>query len=194
MARRAAQPKTLLLYDNYDVTDFETRKKEWEADFPGEEYTEEMYWDDESTRADEFFDELRHFIENNKRAFIITGSVGRWTGQHRGGYLFNSAYGNNGYYSSLYRRGLWDAFKDCDYFEFIDDNGLLKIRCSHHDGTNYYEVRELTKKGEEYAELHEYDDDEEVHKVLLSSNIYTRNVHYAHRVFGWHKRRYGKAA
>lgn len=39
--------------------------------------------------------------------------------------------------------------KDCDYFKIGWDKvrGNLKVICTHHDGTNFYEVKELTESG-----------------------------------------------
>ena len=82
--------------------------------------------------------------------------------------------------------------QDFERFLFFREMGVTAfkmedIKASHHDGTNYAELKELTCKGSNYAADHRYDSDREVHEKLWNSNFYTRLPHYAHKVWGCKK-------
>ena len=135
--------KERIIYDNYNpwetYTD-ETLKEmaiecEWvnsvyeitETDLYNWRY-EEMQndWDNEKEMLEDFFD--------GKEVEFI-GSVGRW----------------NGVYKGKARGDFWklfdDAMTDCDYFRIYDENGHMYLTCSHHDGTNHFEIKVVTDKG-----------------------------------------------
>lgn len=67
---------------------------------------------------------------------------------------------------------------NCDYIEIYDDGGALYIGCSHHDGSNFFQVLTLTNKGAhifddwkndvgKYAKL----DDKGIHELLLNRKL-----------------------
>lgn len=104
---------------------------------------------------------------NNKGKLLAVGTVGRWDGTFAGGRIINTF------------RELLDLFEHCDCIKFEDDNGHLYVTGSHHDGSIKIEVKELTKKGEDYADRHDWDmSDRELHKKLWNSNNYTRLFRY----------------
>lgn len=41
----------------------------------------------------------------------------------------------------------YKAMTDCDYFRIYDENGHMYLTCSHHDGTNHFEIKIVTEKG-----------------------------------------------
>lgn len=181
------QPKQRLIYDNYPSNaKFEYAKgwliekhldespddKDWEhctQDVWDEvDFLDDIYWDD-------FKEEFENFMDGH--VFVLQGEIGTWRGQMAGGFTFDS-------FSELSK-----AWEDCDYLKIYDENGHLYIECSHHDGTNFYEVRKLTEKGEEYLNNHHYDDEREVHNRLMK-NPYSILPNYAHEVWGCKKREY----
>jgi len=85
---------------------------------------------------------LNFFGTRNKVLFV--GSIGRWNGNFDGGDI--------GEFEDLY----YKALKDCDYVKVSDNNGHLYITGTHHDGTNSFEVKVLTDKGEEYYDNWNY--------------------------------------
>ena len=118
---------------------------------------------------DQEFEDFRRYMEylmNGKNQMLAKGSVGRWDGSYEGGKIINTF------------RELLDLLKDCDYIKFEDENGHLYVTGSHHDGSIYIEVKELTKKGEEYADNHWYDSDRDVHTKLFNSSNYSRLFRY----------------
>lgn len=122
-----------------------------------------LQWDDEKYELENFFD---------GDLFLVRGTVGRWNGTFQAGKIVENF------------RELSDAWRDCDYLKLWDEGGHFYIECSHHDGTNCFEVKRLTSMGKKYLENHLWDDDRELHDKLFSSNFYTALPHYAHTVYG----------
>ena len=163
-------PNKRILYDNYNL-DLEIAKEmaienyeeyccaideEPEKDYePSDEEILQIAYKLDEFNWEEFQNDFEKFIGND--TFIIQGNVGRWDGTARGGFTFDS-------FNELSR-----VWKDCDYIKVYDENGHLYIECSHHDGTNFYEVRKLIEKGREYLNNHYYDDDSEVHDKLMKN-------------------------
>ena len=83
------------------------------------------------------------FFKDKK--IICFGSVGRWDGTFRGGEIFES-------FEDAYYR----MTKDCDYVKIYEEDNHLYVQCSHHDGTNNFEIKILTEKGEDYYNNWEY--------------------------------------
>ena len=126
---------------------------------------ERMYWDDISY-------ELKHFFDKGN-AWLLTGSIGRWDGNCRGGYIFNTF------------EELCECLKDCDYVEIVDNKGHLEIKCSHHDGTNFYEVKRVSDFGCEWYDNHSwYMYEEELHTKMWNNNFMTSLPHFARDVYG----------
>ena len=174
--------KERLIYSNYDsnFTDEDLKEtayiNEWITE--GEEPTddqlyswrilaEEDYWADESVNLTEFF---------KGKTIMIFGSVGRWNGVSRG-YDFGDFW-----------RMFYDFTKDCDYWKIYDENGHFHIVCSHHDGTNHFEIRELNENGEHYLKCCDQDYRSPSFKSLM--NKYTRLPRFAEKVFGCKAREY----
>lgn len=127
---------------------------------------ERMYWDDISY-------ELKHFFDKGD-AWLLTGSIGRWDGNYRGGYIFNTF------------EEFCKCLKDCDYVEITDNKGHLEIKCSHHDGTNFYEVKRVSDFGCEWYNNHGcyIYDEEKVHTKMWNNNFMTSLPHFARDVYG----------
>lgn len=126
---------------------------------------ERMYWDDISC-------ELKHFFDKGD-AWLLTGSIGRWDGNYRGGYIFNTF------------EEFCECFKDCGYIEIVDNKGHFEVKCSHHDGTNFYEVKRVSDFGCEYFGTHSWELSlEEVFTKMWNNNFMTSLPHFARDVYG----------
>lgn len=84
----------------------------------------------------------------NEGQFIITGSLGLWNGRHE---IISS---------KTYDR-LLDAIDacmpNCDFEIDVDwHNGVVEVSVAHHDGTNCFEIHQLSKKGERAVESADY--------------------------------------
>ena len=125
--------------------------------------------------SDEDYDEFGYedFINDLKEVktdtcYLMTGSLGLWYGRVAGGkFIFNL-------------EDLTSAFYD--YNEVYEENGELKVKAIHHDGSNYFTLRELTQKGYAYAELRDFDDNRVLHEHLLNTKGYTRKVNLTKKI------------
>lgn len=150
----------------------------WEtaADVPEERVQEAMSFDLEQ-QMDDFKANMAKWFDDGK-VFVLTGSCGTWHGRSDGGCIV---------------RNIHDFFriaKDCDYIAITDEAGRLKIRCSHHDGTNYAEVRMLTDRGKAWLEKHEECDDRRtVCETLFNKPHMSVQPHYAKTWFGTEDKR-----
>lgn len=126
-------------------------------------YDEEMDWEILNDILDNFFDTEGDY------GFLICGTVGRWNGTYDGGKYFNSA-------REFWRTG---ALEDCGYVKLYDENGHMFINGSHHDGSNHFEVKMLTRKGKDLLEKWNYDYDDkrterEIHQIIMKSNLFSK--------------------
>ncbi len=146
-----------LIYDDYYSEEQETRARESLFDNRAEEEGWESIEDvpenliDDEIRfladldARDLNAELDRFFKEYEK-FVISGEVGRWNGRHSGADVIVNA------------NDLWKYFKDCENFKFYEDeNGDLRIECSHHDGTNFFVVRPISSRGYEELERMEVD-------------------------------------
>lgn len=165
------------IFDNYCSSEREEEARK----FLLEEYpengepTDEAVWDEvrfqEEINWEDVEAELTAFIDRHGD-WLVKGYFGGWRGNQAGGKIISS-------FSEL--SGCWEG---CDYIEFTDVNGHFYIKCSHHDGTNSYELKRLTQKGSEYAENHYYESDREVHEKIFNSNFLSALPHFAKEVWG----------
>lgn len=176
--------KTRVIYDNYNIYDcYSNAAEEYlREEYPDKEPTtdaiwdlcyeyDETYWDDAKTEMESFFDK-------SDTPWLAVGTVGRWNGTFAGGFVFNT-------FDELMRK----IGKDCDYFNFTDENGHFYMVCSHHDGTNSIEVKRLTKAGERLLENWNYRYDKRysfservLHQKLF--NAYSTLPRFASEVYG----------
>lgn len=177
--------KTRIIYDNYDLwkkyPDNELKEMAVECGWIDEEEKDEVTdnqlidwryhedkvdWECEKERIDEFF---------KGKTVGFFGDVGLWHGVYKAGKV--------GEFWKLF----YDAIKDCDYIRIYDENGHLYLTCSHHDGTNHFEIKEVSNKGTEYLERWEYNwgdkrSERDVHTQIFRR--YSKLPRYAEKVFG----------
>lgn len=155
------------IYDNYTL--WETYPDEeltemaringWieEDEEPTENFLWQLRYDEDSFAWDEIKEELDAFFKG--KTCIFFGSCGIWDGRHDGGAIGD----------------FWDLFNiavsDCDYISITDDGGALFLKASHHDGTNYYQIKVLTDEGEAYFDRWNYGNDSrterDAHKQII---------------------------
>lgn len=176
------------IYDNYDldeiypdemireILDLEDDEELDDEDAWNWRYTQtEFDWDDALC-------ELKKFFEGKTVGFF--GEVGRWNGVCRGGKIGD------------FEKILYDAISDCDYIKIYDENGHLHLTCSHHDGTNHFEIKIITENGEKYNDNWEYSGwyDKRT-QAEVYDQIYKRYSllpHYCHKQYGCKKVEYEK--
>lgn len=121
-------------------------------------------WEETKAQLDKYFE---------GKTVIYFGSVGHWDGLHQGGKV--------GDFEELF----YKAVKDCDYIKIEDNNGALLLTCSHHDGTNIFEIKEVTEKGIDYFDRWQYGTDKrterEAHEQIIRR--YSRRPHFWQHVY-----------
>ena len=132
----------------------------------------DMYFEDEDGEPCEYLynlaeEDFETTFGNMEGEFVVCGTIGLWDGK-REGYstkLYNSIEEaiigcNDGFYGNL-----------C----VTDEDGALLVDVSHHDGSNSFEIRELTAVGSEmwnnYADVGD----------ILAVKDATCKVHFAKR-------------
>lgn len=83
----------------------------------------------------------------------VDADLGLWDGHHHVIGMFNK---------------LDDAIRACNPTEIYVENGRVFIRYIHHDGTNTYELRQLTKRGQAWLD---YNLDTASSKAWLKNHI-----------------------
>ena len=180
------QPKERIAYSNYygEIYTYEDvkkqlieQRKEFDTVFvyPTEEDVYDFMSELENEDLRTFEDELNEFLSD--KTMIMTGTIGRWNGSYSGGKIINC-------YDDIL-----SFFEDCGYAKIYDCNGHLYCKASHHDGTNYAELKVLTDRGLEYYNNHEYDYEESrLYENLMK--YYSKLPNFANLVWGCKKREY----
>lgn len=174
--------KERIIYDNYDVsTMYEDARTYLLEEHAAEDITDQMVWDEvafqDSLNWEDEHARLREFFTGHGY-FLLMGSVGRWDGQHEAGYVFDN-------FDDMF----YEAVKDCDYWKLWDENGHFYFKCSHHDGTNFFEIKRINYKAVYFIENWENEKSEaEKHGIVWNSNFFSSLPHFAHEVYGCKKR------
>ena len=179
------KPRKRIIYSNYnldeDYPDECLKERLLDDGYAEEEITDEMLWNRRYEYDEVDWDcarsELTDFFEDGS-TWIAVGTCGLWTGNHAAGTVFRKF------------NELLDGLKDCDYFEFYDENGHLYMKGDHHDGTNAFEIKRVTDAGVKYYDNWEssWDDDrseQEVHKQIFER--YSTLPRFAENVYGCKK-------
>ena len=139
--------KNITLYNNYpDTTYFEQKRKELyntyadiqcyddESDVPCSFIKSEIDYENE-VQYNNFIYQMQRLFE--KTAFTLYGSIETLLGNCTN-YTFIESYAQ----FELFIRGV-------KHLKIYIENDMLKIQCEHHQGTNYYSLRQLTPTGYE---------------------------------------------
>lgn len=178
--------KERIIYDNYDVCAMYNAARAFLLEeYNEDEITETMIWNEVN-----FQDSLTWQYENRLLTdfftghgfFLIRGFVGRWNGTFAAGAVFDN-------WEDMFH----DATKDCDYVKIWDENGHFYLECSHHDGTNSYEIKRISNAGYNFIDNWYYNWDDErsesqIHDIVWHSNFLSSLPHFAHEIYGCKKR------
>lgn len=168
------------LYSNYygwiDEEEIKQELIDCERVESEDEITDNMIWDKMYFLEEIYWDDFKHEFErflNKSNAWLLTGTLGLWYGKCKCGFVFKTF------------EEFCKCFEHCDYIEITDNKGHLEIKCSHHDGTNHYEVKRISDFGYEWYNNHGcYMYDEEAHTKMWNNNFMTSLPHFARDVYG----------
>lgn len=140
-------PVERIIFDNYYSKQrfdecYTLLAEEYSTD-PSDEEVFEFMWEENDMDWTILKEELEQFFEGKEVLFF--GTVGRWNGTLEGG--------RAGEFMPL----LYSLTEDCNDLKISDKNGHLYIKCSHHDGTNYMEVKVLNERGKNFLYNWEHD-------------------------------------
>lgn len=157
--------KKVTLYSNeFDSERYEAARQ-FLLEASGEEPTnseifKELYVEDD-INWDDFKSEYKEYFNTNY--FVVKANLGRWNGCFNSGKILTSG---------------WSDFVKIigkyDNISIVDNNGHLEVVGRHHDGTDYFEIRELTRKGDEYANGYHYDKSEPEDAQAVWNNFHSR--------------------
>lgn len=139
----------------------------WEANHEGEPVPAEdstEWWGVVTDIRDQEFDDLRCNF-TSLGVCLVSGTCGTWRGPMPGGRVMPV--------NSL--GDLLRCVSNCDSTEVYIDSEGLHVVGHHHDGTDCFMVRPLTKKGQAYWDKHP-DQSQEVHDHLRDVRGYVRKV------------------
>ncbi len=135
---------------------------------------EKLVWDEMNfqleTEYGDFTQELDRFL--NGGVFLIQGVCGRWDGPCACGRFVRN-------YEDI-RSGI----EHLDHIKFFEVNGHFYIEGSHHDGSDKYELKQLTDKGIAIAERHWFAHDRELHNKIMQNRKYSKLPRIAHAIYG----------
>ena len=169
--------KEIVIFSNYvdallneeEALELLKEKNEGEEEYTQNDILDYIY---EEKRFEEecFLEEFGHFLSNN--TFIVVGTCGLWYGNAEGGTIINGI-------SDFFR-----LLKDCNFYKITDCNGHLLVQGSHHDGTNYFELKVLNNRGEEFYDRNSYSMDRRKLCTKLFSNTYSKLPRLAKTLYG----------
>lgn len=106
------------------------------------------------------------------KEYVVKANLGLWNGRAEGGKVIS---------------GLRRVFQMTseDYTKIYIKNKRLHVEAVHHDGTNYYDIKQLTERGENYYENHKYDKtDREMIETLFGDSHYSHEVNMFNKIYG----------
>ena len=173
--------KTYVFYNDMDTRSFEATK-----DYLFETFAEEEGWLsideipdcvvyheielEQRSEWDDFMADLDYIF--SKDTYLLTGTCGRWNGPVEGGTFITS------------KDELLDCIRHLDYIKFYDKDGHFYIRGYHHDGSDSYEMKRLTKKGYEFANNNYFAQDRDLHATIMNTNFFSALPRIAERLYG----------
>ena len=157
--------RKVTLYSNEITEEKIEDARQYLLDENGEEPTDSevmsLVYSDEDFNWYDFKNNCKKYFDTHN--FVVKASLGRWNGRFDSGKILT---------------GGWDDFcgiiQGYDIIEIVDNNGHLEIVGIHHDGRDYLEIRELTRKGDEYANNYHYDKSEHEDAQAVWNNFHSR--------------------
>ena len=162
--------KRITIFDNYETYKyFDEEKAALQETNPDITITDQMVWNSLSDMEDEDYSnakwELKELFGENK--VIALGTCGTWRGDFESAKIFND-----------FEMALAACAKECDYIKIEREGRHIYVTASHHDGTNHFELKVVTEKGERYYDNWNYGNSDkteyQVLKTIWKSSNYSK--------------------
>lgn len=143
---------------------------------PSEDELDKFIQDVSDLNWNDMIENIKYTEEQDgEKYYVILARIGTWHGVYDSGKIV---------------KGLINTILACcegmDYISIYYKNNQMRITEHHHDGTNNFFIRELTDKGVEYMERHEYDfSDSELYNKLFKSSKLSHMVSLFPNMYGW---------
>lgn len=125
------------------------------------------------SRFDDEMTNIHYQERDHLKKYLVMADLGLWNGHFDGGKIIN---------------GLAPSIEACleDYNQIYVLGKQLCVEATHHDGTNFFKIKELTPKGCEWWKNHEiWDNPREAHKRLWNDSHLTHQVSLFKELYGW---------
>jgi hypothetical protein len=148
-----------LFTDDYNYQSYLEDCEEMEVEPASEDSNDYWYWVSDRIQCDYdcFFDNLKH-SKADSECYIITFSLGLWNSNP------------TGYIQKVFTN-LGDAIKAAlessrDYLDYEVKflNGAIQVCGAHHDGRNYFTIRQLSCLGKKWFDDEDVDWDDKVNR------------------------------
>lgn len=146
-------------------------KEDWGWDIEGKstydivcEY-EEATLDMERECLDQFVNQVDKELKGHY--FLIEADLGLWDGRRKARKIANS-----------FDNAINSCLSSLEHYSVTYEKGEVLVEGSHHDGSNSFTIKPLSKRGMEYYDRHEYDPkmtDAELYEKL-SHKDYTKKL------------------
>lgn len=114
-------------------------------------------------------EEIRKMEQHtNASKYLIEANIGTWMGARQAGAVVNSL-----------KQAIMKCANGLEDYSVSEEDGVIIVKGSHHDGSNSFKIRPLSKKGWEYYDRHEYDSsmsDWELIQKLSEEKSYTKKI------------------
>lgn len=137
---------TYTIYDNHNInyTEWFEKFKEYCQDndidaTPYDEYSDKFHqwiYDTLSMEWDDMLLNLK-YDKNNNVDCVVTGTLGLWDGRHNI---------DTKHFPTL-EKAIYACITNCEYIVITEEEGVINVTATHHDGTNYFEIHKLNAKG-----------------------------------------------
>lgn len=141
---------------------------EWDEDTDDEN----NLWRYINDTLDFYLNDERHNLDiPTDGRILVIADLGLWNGRRQGYKILEGNIKNI-------------LYSNADYIEWYSDGHNIKAIADHHDGTNYYEYREIREDRNINNLLNAIYNGEKITRDEL--NYYTKSIHsYVANVYGW---------
>lgn len=160
---------------NSEVQNVEDYREEYKELYQEEPTDNELYtfaYDNIQTELEDLFAEIAtHEKHHGQKSYVVKGDIGRWDGRHDGGRVI---------------KGMKQVILMCmeESTEVYRDGIRMKITAHHHDASNFYQIKELTPRGEKWCAKHYVERDRDVIEKLWNDRHLSAHVTLWKTLFG----------